>query len=190
MTQSPENVPRTASFILVRVRASSSCSCFPEGQLVEACDLSSQVNTCLLVLTTIRFPLVRCVCLALGFLPVHCALKALGFSPIGYKAEARRPLVTSSLLVTCWNWALRGTFCSLLMFVVLMLGLVSFAPIWWSKLTSSLWGCPGVYTLWQMHHSGFHSFHGDSDRIYILLDMCQSLCLCFFLNDWEFVILH
>ena len=41
-----------------------------------------------------------------------------------------------------------------------------------------------------MHQSGFHSFHGGSDRIYIVLDMCQSLCLRFFFDGRELVILR
>ena len=48
MTQSPGNIPQTTSFILVGLCTSSSWFCFPGGQRVGACDLSSQVNTRLL----------------------------------------------------------------------------------------------------------------------------------------------
>ena len=99
MAQSPKNVRRTASFILVGMGALALALVSLEVGLGMRMTSVLGLTPIYWVLTAIGFPPVCCVCLALGFLPIRCALGALGFSPIRYEAEACHPLFASFLLV-------------------------------------------------------------------------------------------
>ena len=169
----------------------ASCSCVYSsgGQRVGVCDLSFWVYTYLLGPYSHRVSL-RPLCL---FSP---RIFSLISSPQSFWVFTRllrgRGMLPTRYLVppdTCWNLFLRETLYSLMMLIVCFLRLVSPAPIRWSMLGFWFLRCLGVYTLCQIHQGCFHSLHGGSDRINIFLDMHQSLCLCFFLNSWEVVIL-
>ena len=190
MTQPLENILRTAFFILIGAGASWSCVYSPGGRRVGECDISFWVYTRLLGPHSHRVSTRLLRLFSPWVLTLTLSPRSFQVFTRSLRGRSTSPTHHLIPLGACWNWALRGTLCSFLMFVVRLPRLVSFAPIWWSKLGLWFLRYLGVYTLCQMHQSGFHSFHGGSDRIYILFDMCQLMYLHLFLNGSELVVLR